>query len=104
MFSRLRGDLNDRPADGGTERQPGFPLAILIRDGRDLSLGQAIDEELVLGELHLEPALGLVALDLDQLALGEGIALGQRHLVIEDLLVAEPLAARYLVMALGLRQ
>ena len=71
---------DDRPLDHdpvGTRPQdhPRLLHAILGLGVLDLLLGQAVDEQLVLGQLHLEPALGLVVLDLDQLLAGSVFSL-----------------------------
>ncbi len=82
----------------------GLLLAVLVGHLLDLLVGQAVDQELVPGELHLQPALGLVVLDLDRLLAGERVGIRQRFLVIVDLLVARPLGDGRLVVALGRRQ
>ena len=59
-----------RPQD-----HPGLLHAVLVLGVLDLLLGQAVDQQLVLGQLHLEPALRLVVLDLDQLLAGRVFSL-----------------------------
>ena len=67
--------LDDDPVGAGPEDHPGLLHAVLVLGVLDLLLRQAVDQQLVLGELHLEPALRLVVLDLDQLLAGQIVSL-----------------------------